>query len=71
MTSSCGLASIALLCWLWQVSRACKQEIKRVMKSYALSVELNPEVQAKCLSDLGNFCSSNKGDTAVGAVGSL
>ncbi|XP_071092042.1 Golgi apparatus protein 1-like [Haliotis cracherodii] len=50
-----------------KVSRACKQEIKRVMKSYALSVELNPEVQAKCLSDLGNFCSSNKGDTAVGA----
>ncbi|XP_067651519.1 Golgi apparatus protein 1-like isoform X2 [Haliotis asinina] len=50
-----------------QVSRACKQEIKRVMKSYALSVELNPQVQAKCLADLGSYCSSNKDDTAVGA----
>lgn len=31
--------------------------MKRVMRERALSVDLDPEIEAHCLPDLGQFCS--------------
>lgn len=36
---------------------ACLQEVKRVMRQRAVSVDLIPEVEDLCLNDLYNFCS--------------
>ncbi|CAE1332042.1 GLG1 [Acanthosepion pharaonis] len=40
-----------------KVSRACKHEIKRVMRQRANSVDLLPSIEDHCLQDLGQFCS--------------
>lgn len=32
------------------------QEIKRVMRQRAISVDLIPEVEDQCIDDLSNFC---------------
>ncbi|CAI9714844.1 Golgi apparatus protein 1 [Octopus vulgaris] len=42
---------------LQQVSRACKHEIKRVMRQRAHSVNLMPSIQNACLQNLGQYCS--------------
>ena len=39
------------------LSKQCAQEIKRIMRVRAKSIDLIPEVQEACSDDLGEFCS--------------
>lgn len=39
-----------------QLSRNCLQEVKRVMRQRAQSVDLYPEIEEPCLEDLSEFC---------------
>lgn len=39
-----------------QLSQNCFQEVKRVMRQRAVSVDLIPEVEDVCLDDLASFC---------------
>ncbi|XP_041376284.1 Golgi apparatus protein 1-like [Gigantopelta aegis] len=48
------------------VSRACKQEVRRVMKARAKDVKLNFEIQELCHSDLAVHCSDDKSDFEKG-----
>lgn len=43
-----------------KLSRSCIFEVRRIMKERASNVELEPEVEDKCLSDLAQFCSEDK-----------
>ncbi|GAB6030494.1 hypothetical protein CHUAL_007357 [Chamberlinius hualienensis] len=42
----------------------CSQEVKRVMRQRAISVDLHPEIETACLNDLANACLEkvNKGE---------
>lgn len=61
-----GTVVIMFLVFL-QVPRACKHEIKRVMRQRAHSVNLMPSIQNVCLSNLGMYCSveTNKGQVRM------
>lgn len=39
-----------------ELSPDCAQEVKRVMRQRAISVDLIPEVEDECLEDLSNWC---------------
>uniref|UniRef100_A0A3P9LXY1 Golgi apparatus protein 1 n=1 Tax=Oryzias latipes TaxID=8090 RepID=A0A3P9LXY1_ORYLA len=41
-----------------RLSRDCKMEVQRVLHQRALDVKLDPELQKRCISDLGKWCSS-------------
>ncbi|OWF45073.1 Golgi apparatus protein 1-like [Mizuhopecten yessoensis] len=45
-----------------QVTRACKHEILRVMRRRSKRVELDTEIERKCVNDLGRFCSDGQSD---------
>ncbi|XP_060924891.1 Golgi apparatus protein 1-like isoform X1 [Limanda limanda] len=45
-----------------QLSRDCKVEVQRILHQRALDVKLEPELQKKCMTDLGKWC-SEKTDT--------
>lgn len=55
-----------LLCVCLQLSRDCKVEVQRILHQRALDVKLDPELQKRCMTDLGKWC-SDKTDT--GQVG--
>lgn len=39
-----------------QLNRSCLQNIRRVMRQRAISVDLEPAIEEPCLDDLGTFC---------------
>ncbi|XP_023840864.1 Golgi apparatus protein 1 isoform X1 [Salvelinus sp. IW2-2015] len=39
------------------LSRDCKVEVQRILHQRALDVKLDPELQRRCLTDLGKWCS--------------
>uniref|UniRef100_A0A3B5M3A0 Golgi apparatus protein 1 n=1 Tax=Xiphophorus couchianus TaxID=32473 RepID=A0A3B5M3A0_9TELE len=45
-----------------QLSRDCKVEVQRILHQRALDVKLDPELQKRCMTDLGKWC-SDKTDT--------
>lgn len=45
-----------------QLSRDCKVEVQRILHQRALDVKLDPELQKRCMTDLGKWC-SDKPDT--------
>uniref|UniRef100_A0A096MG29 Golgi apparatus protein 1 n=1 Tax=Poecilia formosa TaxID=48698 RepID=A0A096MG29_POEFO len=46
----------------YQLSRDCKVEVQRILHQRALDVKLDPELQKRCMTDLGKWC-SDKTDT--------
>lgn len=42
---------------LLQLSRDCKVEVQRILHQRALDVKLDPELQRRCMTDLGKWCS--------------
>lgn len=44
-------------CVLLQLSRDCKVEVQRILHQRALDVKLDPELQRRCMTDLGKWCS--------------
>lgn len=40
-----------------QLSRDCKVEVQRILHQRALDVKLDPELQKRCMTDLGKWCS--------------
>lgn len=51
-------ASVAVLpSLLLQLSRDCKVEVQRILHQRALDVKLDPELQRRCMTDLGKWCS--------------
>uniref|UniRef100_A0A667ZTR0 Golgi apparatus protein 1 n=1 Tax=Myripristis murdjan TaxID=586833 RepID=A0A667ZTR0_9TELE len=44
------------------LSRDCKMEVQRILHQRALDVKLDPELQKRCMTDLGKWC-SDKTDT--------
>ncbi|XP_050395779.1 Golgi apparatus protein 1 isoform X2 [Patella vulgata] len=60
-----GLSHVYILSCLYrhmkqrrkQISRGCKHEIRRVLRQRAKSVDLEPEIQEKCVIDLSVHCS--------------
>ncbi|KAL3281561.1 hypothetical protein HHI36_004769 [Cryptolaemus montrouzieri] len=50
-----------------QLNKKCLQEIKRVMRQRAQSVDLHPEIEEPCLDDLSEFCfdKTKKGEEMV------
>lgn len=49
----------SLTSWLscLQLSRDCKVEVQRILHQRALDVKLDPELQRRCMTDLGKWCS--------------
>lgn len=45
-----------------QLTRDCKVEVQRILHQRALDVKLDPELQKRCMTDLGKWC-SEKTDT--------
>ncbi|TRY58337.1 hypothetical protein DNTS_031780 [Danionella cerebrum] len=45
------------------LTRDCKVEVQRILHQRALDVKLDPELQKRCMTDLGKWC-SEKTDTA-------
>ncbi|TNM90743.1 hypothetical protein fugu_003032 [Takifugu bimaculatus] len=45
-----------------RLSRDCKMEVQRILHQRALDVKLDPELQKRCMTDLGKWC-SEKTDT--------
>lgn len=43
-----------------KLSQGCTFEVRRVMRQRALNVQLEPEIEDNCLSDLARFCSEDK-----------
>ncbi|KAK6184750.1 hypothetical protein SNE40_007151 [Patella caerulea] len=43
-----------------QISRGCKHEIRRVLRQRAKSVDLEPEIEEKCMIDLSEHCSEDE-----------
>lgn len=39
------------------MSRDCKVEVQRILHQRALDVKLDPELQKRCIVDLGKWCS--------------
>jgi len=50
------------VCLCLQLSRDCKVEVQRILHQRALDVKLDPELQKRCMTDLGKWC-SDKTDT--------
>uniref|UniRef100_A0A6Q2X410 Golgi apparatus protein 1 n=1 Tax=Esox lucius TaxID=8010 RepID=A0A6Q2X410_ESOLU len=46
----------------YQLSRDCKMEVQRILHQRALDVKLDPDLQKRCMTDLGKWC-SDKTDT--------
>ena len=44
-----------------QLKTGCLEEIKRVMRQRAVSVDLQPEVEDSCLEDLADLCPDKTG----------
>lgn len=44
-------------CVFLQLSRDCKVEVQRILHQRALDVKLDPELQKRCMTDLGKWCS--------------
>lgn len=42
---------------LLQLSRDCKVEVQRILHQRALDVKLDPDLQRRCMTDLGKWCS--------------
>lgn len=42
---------------LLQLSRDCKVEVQRILHQRAQDVKLDPELQRRCMTDLGKWCS--------------
>ncbi|XP_016388159.1 Golgi apparatus protein 1-like [Sinocyclocheilus rhinocerous] len=40
-----------------RLSRDCKTEVQRILHQRALDVKLDPELQQRCMTDLGKWCS--------------
>ncbi|XP_056455527.1 Golgi apparatus protein 1-like [Gadus chalcogrammus] len=40
-----------------RLSRDCKVEVQRILRQRALDVRLDPELQTRCMTDLGKWCS--------------
>uniref|UniRef100_F6PW80 Golgi apparatus protein 1 n=1 Tax=Xenopus tropicalis TaxID=8364 RepID=F6PW80_XENTR len=40
-----------------RLSRECRAEVQRILHQRALDVKLDPAMQAKCMTDLGKWCS--------------
>ncbi|KAJ3597170.1 hypothetical protein NHX12_003570 [Muraenolepis orangiensis] len=40
-----------------RLSRDCKVEVQRILRQRALDVKLDPELQTRCMTDLGKWCS--------------
>ena len=38
------------------MKKECLNEIRRVMRQRAVNVDLQPEIEEKCLDDLASFC---------------
>ena len=55
--SQCGCVCVNV-----QLSRDCKVEVQRILHQRALDVKLDPELQKRCMTDLGKWC-SEKTDT--------
>lgn len=55
------------LCSL-QLSRDCKTEVQRILHQRALDVKLDPDLQRRCMTDLGKWCSEK---TEPGQVSNL
>ncbi|GAA6070106.1 Golgi apparatus protein 1b, partial [Tachysurus ichikawai] len=45
-----------------RLTRECKVEVQRILHQRALDVKLDPELQKRCMTDLGKWC-SEKTDT--------
>lgn len=45
------------VCVCLQLSRDCKVEVQRILHQRALDVKLDPELQKRCMTDLGKWCS--------------
>ncbi|KAM9480784.1 Golgi apparatus protein 1b isoform 2-T2 [Clarias gariepinus] len=45
-----------------RLTRECKVEVQRILHQRALDVKLDPELQKRCMTDLGKWC-SDKTDT--------
>ena len=54
-----------VICLKGPVSSPCAAEVKRIMLNRAKSVDLNPEVEDACMSDLGIYCSDKEKKTDV------
>uniref|UniRef100_A0A674C106 Golgi apparatus protein 1 n=1 Tax=Salmo trutta TaxID=8032 RepID=A0A674C106_SALTR len=44
-----------------RLSRDCKVEVQRILHQRALDVKLDPDLQKRCLTDLGKWCSEKTG----------
>ncbi|XP_055756037.1 Golgi apparatus protein 1-like isoform X2 [Salvelinus fontinalis] len=44
-----------------RLSRDCKVEVQRILHQRALDVKLDPNLQKRCLTDLGKWCSDKTG----------
>uniref|UniRef100_A0A8C7KA34 Golgi apparatus protein 1 n=1 Tax=Oncorhynchus kisutch TaxID=8019 RepID=A0A8C7KA34_ONCKI len=44
-----------------RLSRDCKVEVQRILHQRALDVKLDPDLQKRCLTDLGKWCSDKTG----------
>ena len=53
------------------MSRQCAVEVRRVMHERALSVNLDPEIEAECISDLSQHCSELTAKSEVCSLLSL
>ena len=62
-TVQCRQAPVEVyVCVCLQLSRDCKVEVQRILHQRALDVKLEPELQKRCMTDLGKWC-SEKTDT--------
>ncbi|XP_076470547.1 Golgi apparatus protein 1-like isoform X2 [Babylonia areolata] len=50
-----------------QLSRACIFAVQRVMRRRSQSVDLHPEIEEACVTDLGDKCSEDREDVEKGA----
>lgn len=62
LNCSVSSSSGTILCVCVQLSRDCKVEVQRILHQRALDVKLDPELQKRCMTDLGKWC-SEKTDT--------
>ena len=50
------------------MSEECESEVRRVMNERAHSVDLDPQIEAGCLTDLAQFCSHKTGKSEVSNI---
>ncbi|KAF7281361.1 hypothetical protein GWI33_004844 [Rhynchophorus ferrugineus] len=51
-----------------QLEKSCFQNVRRVMRQRAASVDLQPEIEESCLQDLANFCHDKEAKNDQGDV---